>query len=83
MIKTFESWLRRDPPKFKKGDVVYAINIDGTSLKKDTPYIVDIVDSDLMGDQYLITLTSGIIPTPYNESRFISKMEYDSNKFNI
>ena len=63
--------------------LVYAINIDGTSLKKDTPYIVDIVGTENLGDRYLITITSGIIPRPYNDSRFISKLEYDSNKFNI
>jgi len=85
-IKTFENVID-EPPKFKKGDIVYIVNVDNqdhlyTHLKKDTPYIIDNVEFGIK--TYLVSIKNNTgTSTFYSQNRFISELEYNSKKFNL
>jgi hypothetical protein len=68
--------------KFKEGDYVYCINADHSlDLEENKKYkILRILPGD---DEKDILILKGLLSSHYIETRFISEVEYDANKYNL
>lgn len=82
------STVSTENSKFKKGDIVYCINTDNTSLQENKPYIIDDVTAEVRKEDdvskiFYFYLIKDLYQGEFNEKRFVSELEYYANKYNI